>query len=206
MCIRDSCHTYLSVPQTHSRRRARLDPDYIRANNLVMRAALHEKLGRGGQLLAMAASGSQDISAAAGLWRRTRAIRAARTEEIPDAPSTHLQPLYAGTIRLMTSCSYVLPVATSMDDDHSICEVGELTRVRDEDDCHGVMEWIARAHQDATGITTVYHAQEDDRLTQLRDSLTKRRNPNDGQDAEAEADAETGAAFEYAEPADQGES
>jgi len=117
------------------------------------------------------------------LYHRVRKLRAARFDEAaPDAPSLHLQPLYAGTIRLMTSCEYVLPVATSMNADHSICTVGELTRVRDEDDCHNVMRWIATAHQEATGITSVYHSREDDRLGQLRDALAKRRAGQDDDD------------------------
>lgn len=186
--LQNMCHTFLSVPQTHSRRRARLDPDYIRANNMVMREELSAKLDRGGQLLAMAASGSQDISAASGLWRKIRQLRAARLDESAEAPSLHLQPLYSGTIRLMTSCEYVLPVATSMDADHSVCTVGELTRVRDDDDCHGIMEWLAAAHQDATGITSVYHSQEDDRLSQLREALAKRRPGPESDDPSASAE------------------
>ena len=46
-----------------------------------------------------------------------------------------------------------------------------ITRVRESDDCHRVMEWIADAHQTATGVTTVYHRREDDLLTQVRDVL-----------------------------------
>lgn len=183
------CHTFLSLPQTLSRRRARLDPEYAKANNLAMRAALDDRLAEGGQLLAMAASGSQDLSAAAGLWRKVRSnvrnsalastrsgARAAarRMRDIPEAPSLHLQPLYSGTIRLMTSCEYALPIATSLDDGHAVCVIGELTRVRDEDDAHGVMEWIAESHEEATGIPTEYHRHEDDMLSNLREALAKR--------------------------------
>ena len=60
--LQAATRTFLSVPQTANRRRAKLDPALVRANNLVMRTALDEQLARGGQLLAMAASGSQDLS------------------------------------------------------------------------------------------------------------------------------------------------
>lgn len=166
---------WLSVPQTVSRRRVRLDPELALANNVLMRERLDRRLEKGGQLLAMAASGSQDLSAAAGLWRRIRMEWRTRREEAPpDEPSLHLQPLYPGTIRLMTQCDYVLPVATSLDDTVPACEIGAITRVKDSDDCHQIMEWIASAHERVTGVHTVYHAHEDDLLTQLRENLAKR--------------------------------
>ena len=167
--------TWLSVPQTVSRRRVRLDAELALANNVLMRRQLDERLARGGQLLAMAASGSQDLSAATGLWRRIRMEWRTRREEAPpDEPSLHLQPLYPGTIRLMTQCDYVLPVATSLSDDSPALEIGSITRVKDADDCHQIMEWIAGAHERVTGVHTVYHANEDDPLSQLRDALAKR--------------------------------
>jgi len=166
------CRTFYSVPQTASRRRAKLDPELARANNLVMRDLLERQLSSGGQLLAMAASGSQDISLASGLARKVRsAWRQRRGEERSDTPSLHLQPLYNGTIQLMLACHYVLPVAISLDGDHPACEVGGLTRVRTSEDCHDVMHWIAAAHEQATGIDTVYHQREDDLLTQVRAAL-----------------------------------
>ena len=166
------CRTFYSVPQTASRRRAKLDPELARANNLVMRDLLERQLSNGGQLLAMAASGSQDISLATGLARKVRsAWRQRRGEERSDTPSLHLQPLYNGTIQLMLACHYVLPVAISLDGDHPACEVGGLTRVRTSEDCHDVMHWIAAAHEQATGIDTVYHQREDDLLTQVRAAL-----------------------------------
>ena len=45
----------------------------MKASNLVMRHDLHERLAGGGQMLAMAASGSQDLSLAANLAHRVRA-------------------------------------------------------------------------------------------------------------------------------------
>jgi len=170
--LQSMCRTFYSVPQTASRRRAKLDPELARANNLVMRDELERQLSHGGQLLAMAASGSQDISLASGLARKVRsAWRQRRGEDRRDTPSLHLQPLYNGTINLMLSCHYVLPVAISLDSDHPACEVGGLTRVRTSEDCHDVMHWIAAAHEQATGIDTVYHQREDDLLTQVRDAL-----------------------------------
>lgn len=163
------CRTYFSVPQTASRRRAKLDPELAKATNLVMRAELHDRLERGGQLLSMAASGSQDLSLAANVVKRLRSTwRQRRGEEPDDAPSLHLQPLYSGTMKLMLECRYVLPVAVSMNPAHPICEIGGLTRVRTEDDCHGIMEWIAATHEAKTGVNTVYHHTEDDLLSQVR--------------------------------------
>ena len=162
--------TFLSVPQTHTRRRAKLDPALVRANNHLMRHELDLQLSEGGQLLAMAASGSQDLSVTVELvqkiksqWRQLRGV------DPGDAAETvHLQPLYDGTINLMLGCKFVLPIAVSLDPAHPALEVGSLTRVRQKDDCHRVMEWIADAHQDATGLPTLYHRQEDDLLTQVR--------------------------------------
>lgn len=161
--------TFLSIPQTASRRRARLDQEVARANNVVMRHELDAQLAKGGQLLAMAASGSQDLSLAAGLVKKARkAWLKRRGEEPPEEPTLHLQPLYDGTIKLMSSCDYVLPVAISMDPAKPCCVLGEMTKLHEPDDCHRVMDWIARAHQEATGVATVYHWHEDDLLTQVR--------------------------------------
>lgn len=162
--------TFLSVPQTHTRRRAKLDPALVRANNQLMRHELDVQLSEGGQLLAMAASGSQDLSVAVEMvqkiksqWRQMRGV------EPDDAAETvHLQPLYDGTIDLMLGCRFVLPIAVSLDPAHLALEVGSLTRVREKNDCHRIMEWIADAHQQATGLPTLYHRQEDDLLTQVR--------------------------------------
>jgi hypothetical protein len=162
--------TFLSVPQTHSRRRAKLDPALVRANNQLMRHELDVRLSEGGQLLAMAASGSQDLSVAVEMVQRMKAQwRQLRGFE-PDGSleTVHLQPLYDGTINLMLGCKFVLPIAVSLDPSHPALEVGALTRVREKNDCHLVMEWIADAHQGATGLPTIYHRQEDDLLTQVR--------------------------------------
>lgn len=164
--------TWLSVPQTASRRRAKLDPELVRANNVLMRHALHEQLREGGQLIAMAASGSQDLSLAANLVQRVRATWRQRRGVEPGAgPSLHLQPLYDGTISLMLTCEYVLPVAINLSSAHPACEIGGLTRVREPADCHAVMDWIAAAHQEATGVSTIYHHHEDPLLVQVRDVL-----------------------------------
>lgn len=167
------CRSFFSVPQTASRRRVKLDPILARANNTVMRDALTRRIESGGQLLAMAASGSQDLSLAANLVQRVRSTWRQRRGEEPadDAPSLHLQPLYNGTIGLMLECAYVLPLAISLDGANPAVVIGGVTRVRDADDCHQVMDWIAEAHQSATGVTTVYHRREDDLLTQVRDVL-----------------------------------
>jgi hypothetical protein len=46
-----------------------------------------------------------------------------------------------------------------------------MTRVRTAEDCHAVMEWVAAAHQERTGVTTIYHHHEDPLLVQVRDVL-----------------------------------
>lgn len=166
------CRTYLSLPQTSSRRRARIAPELVRANNTVMRHALNRRLDEGGQLLAMAASGSQDISLAANLVQRVRTTWLQRRGEDPGpAASLHLQPLYRGTISLMIEARDVLPVSISLDPAHPACRIGPITRVHDDDDCHRVMEWIAAAHESSTSLTTVYHRHEDPLLVQVREVL-----------------------------------
>lgn len=170
------CRVFLSVPQTTSRRRSRLTPELVRANNVVMRHALDHQLHRGGQLLAMAASGSQDLSLASNLVRQVRhQWRLRRGEEPGPAPSLHLQPLYRGTVTLMLQARYVLPVAISLDPAHPAVVLGALTHVQTEDDCHRTMDWIAEAHEEATGVNTVYHRHEDDLLTQVRNLIASRR-------------------------------
>ena len=170
--LQNLCRVYLSIPQTATRRRSRLSPEVVRANNTVMRNALQERLAGGGQLLAMAASGSQDISLAANLAHRVRTTwRQRRGEDPGPEQSLHLQPLYRGTISLMLEAHDVLPVAICLDAARPACELGQITRVDDTDDCHRVMEWIAGAHQAATGVATVYHRHEDPLLTQVREVL-----------------------------------
>lgn len=160
--------TYLSVPQTHSRRRSRIDPDLARANNLVMRHELSERLAGGGQVLAMAASGSQDLLLPKLMQKARAAWRQRRGDDPGEDTTLHLQPLYDGTINLMRSCRYVLPIAISLDPGAPACVIGGLTRLRHDEDCHRVMDWIALAHQEATGVPTIYHRHEDDLLTQVR--------------------------------------
>lgn len=162
--------TFLSVPQTHTRRRAKLDPAVVRANNQVMLHELDQRMSEGGQILAMAASGSQDLSVAVEMVQKIKAQwRQMRGAEPDDTAETvHLQPLYDGTMNMMLGCRFVLPIAVSLDPTHPALEVGSLTRVRQKDDCHRIMEWIADAHQQATGLPTLYHRQEDDLLTQVR--------------------------------------
>ena len=65
--------TFLSVPQTLSRRRSKLEPALARANNQLMRHELDLQLSEGGQILAMAASGSQDLSVAVEMVQKIKA-------------------------------------------------------------------------------------------------------------------------------------
>ena len=164
---------FLSVPQTASRRRAKLETALVRANNILMRTALDAQLAQGGQLLAMAASGSQDLTIP-GLMKKARAAwRARRGDDPGEAPTLHLQPLYDGTLSLMQSCTYVLPVAICLDSSTPACVIGGLTRLNGKEDCHRIMDWIALAHQEATGTPTIYHWHEDDLLTQVRARLNR---------------------------------
>jgi hypothetical protein len=164
---------FLSVPQTASRRRAKLETALVRANNILMRTALDAQLAQGGQLLAMAASGSQDLTIP-GLMKKARAAwRARRGDDPGEAPTLHLQPLYDGTLTLMQSCTYVLPVAICLDSSTPACVIGGLTRLNGKEDCHRIMDWIALAHQEATGTPTIYHWHEDDLLTQVRARLNR---------------------------------
>lgn len=171
--LQSGTRTYLSVPQTHSRRRSRLDPELARANNLVMRHELNERMARGGQLLAMAASGSQDLMLPKLMQKARTAWRQRRGDDPGETNTLHLQPLYDGTIKLMRSCTYVLPVAICLDPSTPACVLGGLTRVSEDEDCHRIMDWIALAHQEATGIPTIYHWHEDDLLDQVRSFMNR---------------------------------
>ncbi len=159
---------YLSVPQTASRRRAKMDPSLVKANNALMRFELEKRLTEGGQILAMAASGTQDLTIPQLMNRARAAWRTRRGDDPGEQPTLHLQPLFNGTISLMRSCEYVLPVAVSLDSRTPAMRVGSLTRLREDEDCHRVMDWIALTHQEATGIPTIYHRPGDDLLTQVK--------------------------------------
>lgn len=164
---------FLSLPQTASRRRSKIDPTLVRSNNALMRYELENQLARGGQLLAMAASGSQDLTIPQLMSKARAAWRSRRGDDPGEEPTLHLQPLYNGTVTLMRSCDYVLPVAVSLDSRCPAVVVGSLTRLHDDDDCHRVMDWIALAHQEATGIPTIYHQPGDDLLTQVRGLINR---------------------------------
>jgi hypothetical protein len=171
--LQSASRIFLSVPQTANRRRAKLEAAMVRANNVLMRSELDQRLSLGGQLLAMAASGSQDLTIP-GLMQKARAAwRQRRGDDPGEAPTLHLQPLYDGTISLMQSCRYVLPIAICLDASTPACVIGGLTRLTEKDDCHRIMDWIALAHQEATGIPTIYHWHEDDLLTQVRTLINR---------------------------------
>ena len=171
--LQSAARTFLSVPQTANRRRSRLDPELARANNVVMRDALHRRLDDGGQMLVMAASGTQDLTIPALVKKARAAWRQRRGDDPGERSTLHLQPLYDGTITLMRSCRYVLPIAINLDPGSPACVIGSMTRVRDAQDCHRIMDWIALAHQDATEVPTIYHWHEDDLLTHVRGLLNR---------------------------------
>lgn len=171
--LQSGTRIFLSVPQTANRRRAKLEAAMVRANNVLMRSELDRRLAKGGQLLAMAASGSQDLTIPALMHKARAAWRQRRGDDPGEAQTLHLQPLYDGTIGLMQSCRYVLPIAICLDAATPACVIGGLTHLNEKDDCHRIMDWIALAHQGATGIPTLYHWHEDDLLTQVRALLNR---------------------------------
>lgn len=171
--LQSAARIYLTVPQTASRRRARLDPEHVRANNTVARYELGQRLDDGGQILLMAASGSQDLTIPNLMHKARAAWRQRKGDDPGEAPTLHLQPLYDGTIGMMLNCEYVLPIAICLDSETPACEIGSLTYLREREDCHAVMDWIAEAHQEATGVPTIYHSHEDDLLTQVRAFLNR---------------------------------
>ena len=114
--LQGGCRTFLSIPQTPNRRRAKLDPSVVKANNLVARHELDKQLEQGGQFVAMAASGSQDLSVAANLMHRVRnQWRLRRGFDPGDNDTLHLQPLYDGTVSVMLNTRFVLPIAISLE-------------------------------------------------------------------------------------------
>ncbi|CAN5583113.1 hypothetical protein BH10ACT3_BH10ACT3_03380 [soil metagenome] len=171
--LQSASRIFLSVPQNASRRRAKLEAAMVRDNNVLMRRELDQQMAQGGQLLAMAASGSQDLTIPGLMLKARAAWRQRRGDDPGEAPTLHLQPLYDGTISLMQSCRYVLPIAICLDAATPACVIGGLTRLTEKDDCHRIMDWIALAHQEATGTPTIYHWHEDDLLTQVRALLNR---------------------------------
>ena len=139
-----------------------------------MRHELDVQLAEGGQILAMAASGSQDLSLAAGLMQKVRTQWRQRRGVDP-GDMRHAAP--AAALRRHDDADVVVPVRAADRDlprpGHPACVVGDITRVREKEDCHRIMEWIAEAHQVATGIPTIYHRHEDDLLTQIRSVVAR---------------------------------
>lgn len=163
------CRTFYSVPQTVSRRKAKLDPELVRATNDLVRRQLEERMAAGGQMLSMAASGSQDLGLAASLVKKMRTTwRHWRGDDPEEGPSRHLQPLGGGTVRLMRQCHYAVPVAISLEVENPVCVIGGLTPIGSDEDCHRLMEWIAGELERSTGVNTVYHRSEDALLKQVR--------------------------------------
>ena len=171
--LQSMTRVFLTMPQTHSRRRAKLDATLVKANNALMRFQLEERLAEGGQILAMAASGTQDLTIPQLMNRARVAWRHRRGDDPGEVPTLHLQPIFNGTISLMRACDYVLPVAVSLDHKTPSITVGSLTRLREDEDCHRIMDWIALAHQNATGVPTIYHRPGDDLLTQVRSLIAR---------------------------------
>ncbi|MCB1256095.1 MAG: hypothetical protein KDB26_03270 [Microthrixaceae bacterium] len=171
--LQSMTRVFLTMPQTHSRRRAKLDATLVKANNALMRFELEKRLAEGGQILAMAASGTQDLTIPQLMNRARVAWRHRRGDDPGEVPTLHLQPIFNGTISLMRACDYVLPVAVSLDHKTPSITVGSLTRLREDEDCHRIMDWIALAHQNATGVPTIYHRPGDDLLTQVRSLIAR---------------------------------
>lgn len=122
--------TYLSYPKTESTKKHlkdRLLPTKIDRHNRKLRDHITDKLGEGGLLLAMAASGTTDKLS-------------------PTNPSTMvMSKIGHGTMELMQQPrTYVLPMAIWYKGEQVVMEICDIPRViKDETMAHGAMERIA---------------------------------------------------------------
>ncbi len=116
-----------------------------------MRHELGERLAKGASCWRWPRSGSQDLMLPKLMQKARAAWRQRRGDDPGETTTLHLQPLYDGTINLMRSCKYVMRSPSAWTPPRRRVVIGGLTRVREKDDCHRIMDWIALAHQEATG-------------------------------------------------------
>ncbi len=125
-----------SFPTTLTVKNMNFDHELVVASNELVRLAHSELLARGGQLVAMAPSASED---------RLLSDR------------KHMQPLKNGTMDLMVG-NWAIPVAVTLDgDEPSACTVLEPRWLNDHESCHAMMEAIAHQCHRQSLVDHVYH-------------------------------------------------
>lgn len=139
---------FLSYPRTESTKkhlRDRLFPPKADRHNKELRKDVRGKLGEGGLLLAMAASGTTD-------------------KPINGDPSKILMgPLGHGTMEIMQADrTYVLPAGIWYQNGHTIFRTTDIPRrITEEAEAHRMMQSIAHTLTEATGDTEfIYNAPE----------------------------------------------
>lgn len=129
--------TFFSFPKTESSKKHlkdRILPSEIDKHNRRMRKAVHEKLGEGSLLLAMAASGTTD-------------------KPSPEDPSIiTMGTVGVGTSRIMAADNtYVAPLAVFYQGEHRIMQFADIPRrVTTEEQAHNVMQAIATTLNEQT--------------------------------------------------------
>ncbi|MEI6481499.1 MAG: hypothetical protein WCO19_04310 [Candidatus Saccharibacteria bacterium] len=139
---------YLSFPNTETSKKARLPQGLSKYCNKQMLSALSLKLSMGGQILAIAPSGSKDESVRDRLGKPRKVIK----------------PVNSGTYALMRADrTWVLGVGVSLDQKNGPSfSVSELTQCQSDDDCREVLNSIAAHHSKLTGIKTIFAERQSD--------------------------------------------
>ena len=123
-----------------------------------MLSALSLKLSMGGQILAIAPSGSKDESVRDRLGKPRKVIK----------------PVNSGTYALMRADkTWVLGVGVSLDQKNGPSfSVSELTQCQSDDDCREVLNSIAAHHSKLTGIKTIFAERQSD-MERLREEAAE---------------------------------
>lgn len=125
-----------SFPTTVTVKSLNFDPDLVSSSNELVRLSHGQILERGGQLLAVAPSASEDRLLLNG---------------------KHMQPLKNGTMDLMIG-TWAIPVAVTLDGDESpACTILEPRWLDTHESCHSMMEVIARQCHRQSLVEHTYH-------------------------------------------------
>lgn len=125
-----------SFPTTITVKSLNFDPELISASNELVRLSHGQILERGGQLVAMAPSASEDRLLLNG---------------------KHMQPLKNGTMDLMIG-TWAIPVAVTLDgDEPPACTILEPHWLDTHESCHAMMEAIARQCHRQSLVEHTYH-------------------------------------------------
>jgi hypothetical protein len=125
-----------SFPTTVTVKSLNFDPDLVAASNELVRLSHRQILERGGQLLAVAPSASEDRLLLNG---------------------KHMQPLKNGTMDLMIG-TWAVPVAVTLDgDEPPACTVLEPRWIDEREKCHAMMEAIAHQCHRQSLVEHTYH-------------------------------------------------